>query len=134
MILPSQLFKEPHSTVIKDRYDELLGAHVADDGQYRFPETDSVPYKFKKAIITFEDKRFYYHPGFDIISLFRAIKQNLKTGKIVSGGSTITMQVIRLSRKGKKRTVIEKFKEIRRSETTEQTRDWLMGQIRSQAI
>ncbi len=112
LILPSQLFKEPHSTVIKDRYDELLGAHVADDGQYRFPETDSVPYKFKKAIITFEDKRFYYHPGFDIISLFRAIKQNLKTGKIVSGGSTITMQVIRLSRKGKKRTVIEKFKEI----------------------
>ena len=111
-VLPSQLFNEPYSTVIKDRNGILLGAHVADDGQYRFPETDSIPYKFKKAIITFEDRRFYYHPGVDIFSLLRAVIQNLKAGKIVSGGSTITMQVIRLSRKGKKRTIAEKIKEI----------------------
>ena len=112
LILPSPLFTEPHSTVIKDRYGELLGAHISDDGQYRFPETDSVPYKFRKAIITFEDKRFYIHPGVDIISLLRAAKQNIAAGEIVSGGSTITMQVIRLSRKHKKRTFIEKIKEI----------------------
>jgi len=111
-ILPSQLFNAPYSTVIKDRNGVLLGAHIADDGQYRFPETDSIPYKFEKAIITFEDKRFFYHPGFDLMSLIRAAKQNIKSGKIVSGGSTITMQVIRLSRKGKKRTVWEKIKEI----------------------
>lgn len=111
-ILPSPLFNAPYSTVIKDRNGVLLGAHIADDGQYRFPETDSIPYKFEKAIITFEDKRFFYHPGFDLMSLIRAAKQNIKSGKIVSGGSTITMQVIRLSRKGKKRTVWEKIKEI----------------------
>ncbi len=111
-ILPSKLFNASYSTVIKDKTGELLGAHVSDDGQYRFPETDSVPYKFKKAIITFEDKRFYEHPGVDIFSLIRAAKQNIKAGKIVSGGSTITMQVIRLSRKEKNRTVREKIKEI----------------------
>jgi len=112
LILPSQLFKAPYSTVIKDKNGVLLGAHTADDGQYRFPETDSIPYKFKKSLIIFEDKRFYYHPGVDILSILRAVKQNFKAGKIVSGGSTITMQVIRLSRKGKKRTVWEKIKEI----------------------
>ncbi len=111
-ILPSELFNAPVSTVIKDKNGELLGAHIADDGQYRFPEPDSIPYKFEKAIITFEDKRFYYHPGFDLLSLFRAAKQNIKAGKVVSGGSTITMQVIRLSRKDKKRTAAEKIKEI----------------------
>ncbi len=111
-ILPSPLFNSPLSTVIVDRNGELLGASVAADEQYRFPETDSVPYKFKKAVLTFEDKRFYFHPGVDIISIIRAIKQNLTAGKIVSGGSTVTMQVIRLSRKIKERTFIEKIKEI----------------------
>jgi len=111
-ILPSYLFNDPYCSVIKGRNGELLGAHIAKDGQYRFPETEHVPDKFKEAIITFEDKRFKYHWGVDIISLGRAIKQNLSAGKIVSGGSTITMQVIRLSRKGKKRTVWEKIIEI----------------------
>ncbi|MCF6365659.1 MAG: penicillin-binding protein 1C [Bacteroidales bacterium] len=111
-ILPSQLFNDPYCTVIKDCNGELLGAHIAEDGQYRFPLTEKVPDKFKEAIITFEDKRFRYHWGVDIISLGRAIKQNLSAGKVISGGSTITMQVIRLSRKGKKRTVWEKIIEI----------------------
>ena len=112
LILPSQLFNDPYCTVIKDRNGELLGAHIAKDEQYRFPIADSVPEKFKKAIITFEDKRFKYHWGIDIISFGRAIKQNILEGKIVSGGSTITMQVIRLSRKRKDRTFWEKITEI----------------------
>ncbi len=112
LILPSQLFNDPYCTVIEDRNGELLGAHIAKDGQYRFPETEKVPQKFEDAIITFEDKRFYYHWGFDIISLFRAIKQNISSGGVVSGASTIPMQVIRLSRKNKKRTVLEKIYEI----------------------
>jgi penicillin-binding protein 1C len=112
LILPSQLFKPPYCYVIKDRNGELLGAHIAKDGQYRFPETENVPQKFKDAIITFEDKRFYYHWGFDVISLFRAIKQNVLSGGVVSGASTIPMQVIRLSRKGKERTILEKIIEI----------------------
>jgi penicillin-binding protein 1C len=112
LILPSNLFDEPFCTVLKDHNGELLGAHIAKDGQYRFPEADSIPQKFEKAIISFEDKRFKYHWGVDILSIARAIKQNIQAGEVVSGGSTITMQVIRLSRKGKKRTIWEKIVEI----------------------
>jgi penicillin-binding protein 1C len=110
--LPDSLFSKTYSTVIEDRNGELLCASIAKDGQWRFPETDSIPVKFKQSIVTYEDKRFWSHPGFDILSFGRAIKQNIKEGEIVSGGSTLSMQVIRLSRKGKSRTFLEKVVEI----------------------
>ncbi len=111
-LLPHDLFDYPQSTVIYDRKGKLLGARIADDGQWRFPKSDSLPEKFKKAIILYEDKNFYYHPGFDLLALSRAFKQNIKAGKVVSGGSTLTMQVIRLSGKGRERTYLEKLREI----------------------
>lgn len=107
--LPSTLFDDPYSTVLEDYQGELLAASIAADGQWRFPVMDTVPEKFAKALITYEDKRFWNHPGIDILSMGRAIKQNIKAGKIISGGSTLDMQVIRLSRKGKSRTVLEKM-------------------------
>ena len=110
--LPSRLFDDPYSTVLKSNQGELLSASIAKDGQWRFPKADSVPRKFSEALISYEDKRFYGHPGVDPLSLARAVKQNLADGHIVSGGSTITMQVIRLSRKGKRRTVFEKIIEM----------------------
>ncbi|MBV7269633.1 penicillin-binding protein 1C [Winogradskyella luteola] len=110
--LPRQLFKDPAATVITGNSNELLGALIADDGQWRFPESDSIPDKFKTCILQFEDEYFYKHPGFNPISIFKALKQNLNSGSVKRGGSTITQQVIRLSRKGQSRTYIEKFKEI----------------------
>ncbi len=110
--LPKHLFKDPTATVITSNKNELLGAIIADDGQWRFPENDSVPDKFKTCIIAFEDEYFYNHPGFNPISIFKALKENIDSGEIKRGGSTITQQVIRLSRKGKQRTYWEKFKEI----------------------
>lgn len=110
--LPSDFLDEPCSTVLFDRDSVLLGARIADDGQWRFPPSEQVPEKYRKAVITFEDRHFYYHPGFNPISLARAAWQNVRSGKVVSGGSTLTMQVIRLSRKGKARTVFEKIVEI----------------------
>ena len=107
--LPKPLFEDPNSTVLRDQKGELLGAKIAADGQWRFPETTQVPDKFAKAIIQFEDKHFYYHPGFNPVSMIRALYLNLRKGKIVSGGSTISMQVIRLSRKNKNRTFFEKL-------------------------
>ncbi len=107
--LPSILFDNPYSTVLEDYKGELLSASIAPDGQWRFPEMDSVPEKFATALIAYEDKRFWNHPGVDLFSFGRAMKQNFEAGKIVSGGSTITMQVIRLSRKGKSRTFFEKL-------------------------
>jgi penicillin-binding protein 1C len=110
--LPRTLFQEPYSTVIESKEGELLGAKIARDGQWRFPAQDSVPYKFKKCIVYFEDEYFYKHPGFNPVAMVNAIKQNRKAGKVVRGGSTLTQQVIRLSRKGKNRTYFEKIIEI----------------------
>jgi len=109
--LPERLFNDPYATILQSSDGELLNASIADDGQWRFPETDSVPLKFQKAILAFEDKRFLSHPGVDVLSMARALKQNLAAGKIVSGGSTITMQVIRLSRR-ERRTIFEKIIEV----------------------
>ena len=110
--LPSPLFDDPTATVIETKSGELLGAKIAKDGQWRFPETDSVPYKFKECIIAFEDQQFYRHLGFNPVAMFEAIGENLEAGKVVRGGSTITQQVIRLSRKGQKRTYYEKVIEL----------------------
>ncbi|WP_298899531.1 penicillin-binding protein 1C [uncultured Psychroserpens sp.] len=110
--LPSDLFKDPTATVITSRNNELLGAQIAADGQWRFPHNDSIPEKFKTCIIQFEDEYFYKHPGFNPISIFKALKDNLSAGEVKRGGSTLTQQVIRLSRKGQARTYLEKIKEI----------------------
>ncbi|MDR1552337.1 MAG: penicillin-binding protein 1C [Prevotellaceae bacterium] len=107
--IPENLFDNVYSTTISDENGKLLGAKVASDGQWRFPEIDSIPQKYEIALIEFEDKRFYNHTGFDILSTGRAFMHNLKHGKIREGGSTITMQVVRLARNGKSRTVKEKL-------------------------
>ena len=110
--LPKTLFKVPTATVVESRNGRLLGALIADDGQWRFPVVDSVPHKFKTCLLQFEDAHFYEHPGFNPISMIKAIGANLKAGKSVRGGSTITQQVIRLSRKGRKRSYWEKAVEL----------------------
>ena len=94
--LPSPLFKDPYATVVYDRQGRLLGARIAADGQWRFPPADSVSDKFTTCLLQFEDRYFYRHPGFNPVSLGRAFWQNMRAGKIVSGGSTLSMQTIRL--------------------------------------
>ena len=109
--LPDPLFRHPTSMVLEDREEQLLGARIATDGQWRFPQNDTVPDKFAQAIITFEDKRFYQHPGIDLFAMFRAVRQNLREGRVVSGGSTLSMQTIRMARakKGRGRTIFQKI-------------------------
>lgn len=110
--LPSVIFDTPYSTVLEARDGELLSASIAPDGQWRFPPAGSVPQKFVDALVAFEDQRFFQHPGVDPLAMGRALIQNLRHGAIVSGGSTLSMQVIRLSRRGRPRTVLEKCIEI----------------------
>lgn len=110
--LPNPLFENPYSTVLEDRTGNLLSASIAVDGQWRFPSQADVPEKFKASILLFEDKRFFSHVGVDPLATFRAIQQNVKAGSVVSGASTITMQVIRLSRENHKRTYFEKIIEM----------------------
>ena len=109
--LPRQLFQVPYSTVVTDRHGELLGARIAPDGQWRFPPCDTVPRKFVRCLLTFEDRHFYYHPGVNPLSMARAAWQNIRQGRIVSGGSTLTMQTIRISR-NRPRTFAEKVVEM----------------------
>ena len=101
--LPQDMFKDVrYSTVVEDCNGKLLGARIADDGQWRFPICDTLPGKFVTALIEFEDRRFYGHDGVSLRSLVRAMQQNVRNGRVVSGGSTITMQVVRLSRRGER--------------------------------
>ncbi len=110
--LPEKLFNAPTSTVLLDKDGILLGAKIAGDGQWRFSSCDSVPKKFETCIIQFEDRDFYSHLGFSLKGIGRAITQNIKKKKVVSGGSTLTMQLSRLTRKNPPRTVAEKLIEL----------------------
>ncbi|RKQ49634.1 penicillin-binding protein 1C [Roseivirga pacifica] len=110
--LPKTLFEDPYATVLNTAEGHLLSARIADDGQWRFPEETALPDKYIQAVITFEDKNFYWHPGVDPLAFGRAMVQNLRAGHVVSGGSTLSMQVIRLHRKGKSRTIWEKLVEV----------------------
>ena len=110
--LPSPLFSEPTCSVLEDQSGTLLSARIAADGQWRFPITKHVPEKFVTSIIQFEDRSYFKHPGVNPFALARATIQNLKARHIKSGGSTLSMQVIRLIRKKKERTFLEKIIEI----------------------
>ncbi len=109
---PVHLSEDPMSTILMDQSGQLMDARIAPDGQWRFPPAQSVPDKFEQALLTYEDRWFYWHPGFNPVSMFNAFRENIRSGKIQRGGSTITMQLVRLSRKGQPRTYREKWIEL----------------------
>ncbi len=110
--IPTPLFHDPYSSILLDKDGVLLGAKISKDGQWRFPESKEVPPKFKEAVIAFEDQQFYYHLGVNPVSTIKALYQNIKENRIVRGGSTLTMQVIRIARKNPSRNIFEKIKEM----------------------
>ncbi len=91
-------FRAPLSTVAEAADGTLLGARVAADGQWRFPPPDSLPDKYITCLINYEDRWFRWHPGVNPVAVVKALTDNIRAGEIVRGGSTITMQVARLSR------------------------------------
>ena len=109
--LRDPLFDTPYSTVLEDKHGRLLSATIAADGQWRFPAHAQVPLKFEKAILEFEDHRFYYHPGVDLLAIGRAAANNLAAGRVVNGGSTLSMQIIRLADRQPPRHFFQKLKE-----------------------
>ena len=112
LLAPMPHFDKPCSTVVLSGDGQLLGARIAADGQWRFPENDTVPEKFSKCLILFEDQYFRFHPGVNLFAVARAVIQNMKAHRVVSGGSTITMQVARLAGNGKDRTMGNKLIEM----------------------
>jgi penicillin-binding protein 1C len=111
MALPAKLFSDPVSYVLEDEEGNLLSASIAADGQWRFPYDKKVPRKFIDCITTFEDKRFFTHPGVDLIAIGRAFYANARNRQTIQGGSTISMQVIRLAMKNNNRNIWNKLKE-----------------------
>lgn len=110
--IPKVLFNVSYSSVMYSEDGYLLNARVAKDQQWRFPPGASVSPKFEKCILTFEDKGFYSHIGISPRGIGRAIVQNFRHRKIVSGGSTITMQTVRLMKQNPARTWSEKVLEM----------------------
>jgi len=85
------------STTVLDRHGQLLRAFTTPEGRWRLPvEPDEIDQRYLAMLMTFEDKRFYSHPGVDARSLARAAWQLASHGRIISGASTLTMQVARL--------------------------------------
>lgn len=112
LLLPSPLFRVPFSTVLEDREGRILGMRAADDGQMRFKEVSVLPSRYVLSVLAFEDRLFMCHKGVNWWSLGRALVQNIRAGRVVSGGSTLSMQVIRMALGNPPRTVPEKMKEI----------------------
>lgn len=102
-----------YSRVITDRNTEIMRVFLNSEEQYCLPPAfnDTVPKKLHQAVIHFEDKYFYYHPGINPVSIVRAFYKNLKNRKVVSGASTLTMQLARI-RKGRHRTPLNKVVEM----------------------
>lgn len=111
--LDKPLVRSSYSKVITDRDGNIMRVFLTEDEQYCMaPEfNDSIPEKLKVAVVHFEDKYFYYHPGVNPVSIVKAFYQNIKQQRIVSGASTITMQLARI-RKGRKRSASNKVIEI----------------------
>lgn len=106
------LFPGPRSTVLLGRDGRTLAASVAQDGQWRMPPGGTVPPRFAQCLIAFEDRHFRSHFGVHVPSLLRAAVQNAEAGHVVSGGSTITMQVARMARGPRTRNLWNKAVEI----------------------
>ncbi len=109
--LPERLHNTPYATLMLDRHGRMLDARIASDQQWRFVPVEQVPDKYRKALLDFEDKRFAWHPGIDPLAIGRAAWLNFKAGRVVSGGSTVTMQLARLLRDDPPRTLQEKARE-----------------------
>jgi len=111
VLVPLPRFNAPYSWVLESSSGRMLSALIATDGQWRFPPVQALPWRFKEAIIAQEDRRFYSHIGVDAQAVMRALIANLSSGEIQSGASTITMQLVRLSRGNPPRTLGEKLVE-----------------------
>jgi len=105
-----------YSHVVLDRNGRLLRAYATKEGRWRLPaKVADVDPRFLKLLFAYEDKRFWTHHGVDPEALARAAFQFVTSGHIVSGGSTITMQVARLLEPRRHRSLLAKLHQIVRA-------------------
>jgi penicillin-binding protein 1C len=105
-----------YSHIVLDRNGKLLRAYATKEGRWRLPATvKDVDPLFVKLLLTYEDKRFWCHHGVDPEAMARAVWQLVTSGHIVSGGSTITMQVARLLEPRPHRSLRAKMRQVVRA-------------------
>jgi penicillin-binding protein 1C len=91
------LLRAASGTVVLDRHGRVLRILPDSRGEFRlWTRIEEIPECLKQAVIAVEDQRFLHHPGIDPIATVRALYSNITSGRIVSGASTITQQVVRL--------------------------------------
>ncbi|MGZ8388058.1 MAG: penicillin-binding protein 1C [Rhodoplanes sp.] len=109
------------STVVLDRDGKLLRPYATAEGRWRLPvRPETVDPRFFDLLLAYEDRRFLTHRGVDPAALARAAAQFASHGRIVSGASTLTMQVARLLEPRSERTLAAKLKQIVRAVEIEQ--------------
>jgi penicillin-binding protein 1C len=106
----------PVSTEVIDRDGALLRAFATPEGLWRLKANlDQVDQQFVKMLVAYEDKRFFDHDGVDVLALLRAAGQFASNGRIVSGGSTLSMQLARLVEPRESRSIGAKVRQILRA-------------------
>ncbi|MEE9561909.1 MAG: penicillin-binding protein 1C, partial [Thermoanaerobaculia bacterium] len=94
---PFDRLERPAATVVTDRSDSPLRLYLPADDKWRFPVTlDELPQELIDSVVAVEDRFFYHHPGVNPVAIARAAWTNLRAGRIVSGASTIPMQIARM--------------------------------------
>ena len=117
-----QIAEAELSTQVLDRNGHLLRAYATPDGRWRLPATvNDVDPRFIEMLQTYEDRRFQSHVGVDPLAMMRAAYQWLANARVISGGSTLTMQVARLLEPRDQRTLGAKLRQIVRAIQIERT-------------
>ncbi|MBV8449539.1 MAG: penicillin-binding protein 1C [Hyphomicrobiales bacterium] len=115
--------EEGASPVVLDRSGVLLRAFTTSDGRWRMPvEVQEVDPRYIAMLIAYEDRRFLQHGGIDIYAVVRASLQLLAHGRVVSGASTLTMQVARLLEPRADRSMSAKLRQMIRAVEIERSR------------
>ncbi|MGA2791996.1 MAG: penicillin-binding protein 1C [Roseiarcus sp.] len=113
---PIDLTPVRESTIVVDRDARLLRAFTLPDGRWRLPlDLGEVDPRYVAMLLAYEDARFYRHDGVDWRALTRAGLQLIERGRIVSGGSTLTMQVARLIEPREERSLAAKLRQVARA-------------------
>jgi penicillin-binding protein 1C len=110
------------STQVLDRHGRLLRAYATAEGRWRLPvAVNDIDPRFIRMLLAYEDRRFREHHGVDPLAMARAAYQWLTNGRVISGGSTITMQVARLLEPRRERTLLAKLRQMVRAIEIEQS-------------
>ncbi|WP_306145468.1 penicillin-binding protein 1C [Roseibium sp. MMSF_3412] len=113
---PTDAAALPLSIVVLDRDERLLRAFISADDKWRLPvDLSKIDPLYFDMLLAFEDKRFFEHGGVDARALLRAAVQSVRKGRLVSGGSTLTMQVARLLEERPTKSLQRKYEQILRS-------------------